>query len=210
MTPEEYSSNLFCPSSSYPFLLLSLYISFSLFHSLLSNVLISYFIFLHHLSHRSPNLFSPNPSTILHHSFLFFPPSFLLPSHLPSPPLPSLQSLSNFLSSSPFLVPSVPVPVPTLESPLGCALLALIGGIYLDRARYESSSLMGIGIVLKHSGTVLYYTILYYTILYYTILYYTILYYTILYYTILYCNILYYDIIYCIVLVHVSTFRAII
>ena len=50
-------------------------------------------------------------------------------------------------------------PIPP-ESPLGGALLALIGGIYLDKSRAESNSLMGFGLAFKHSGTK-YYSVFY-------------------------------------------------
>jgi hypothetical protein len=48
--------------------------------------------------------------------------------------------------------PLTPSLARTAESPLGGALLSLIGGVYLDRARAEANSLVGVGLAVKHSG----------------------------------------------------------
>ena len=80
--------------------------------------------------------------------------------HSPTVLLHLVSFISSNFSLLPFLMiftfhpKPLPHPCPThcLGSPLGGALLAVIGGIYIDRAMSEISTLSSYGIALRQSG----------------------------------------------------------
>ena len=67
----------------------------------------------------------------------------------PSLPPPPSTVFVSFLPSASFIIYIL---IFLEESPMGGALLALIGGIYKDRARSEMSSMHGYGIAVRQSG----------------------------------------------------------
>ena len=119
--------------------------------------LISSFLFF--FSSTLSSSFFPSLSFLLSYFTPFFPSSFylffLLFYHLSFSPFLSLFlsiSLSG-LCVSLFLSISLSLSHPDPGSPLGGALLAVIGNTYIDRAQSEISALSSYSVSLRQTGT---------------------------------------------------------